>query len=333
MGFNPAIDRDVAEVRATPAVEYLQRQRPGRFVATEEIAQNVLSFEFGLFDARGYDLPIIERYDRLWRREITPVDRNSDLRALLSVQLPVRDLTPRALRSLRLLGVTHVLRAQRVRPLEPPFEPLEPFPPLDAAGLRQVYDGPDARVYRIEGALPRAWIVGAQQVVPDAEAQLDAVTRPGFDARRVAVTERRLEGLPEAGGTPPPPAGDARLVRYEDERMTVRARATRPGLLVLNDTSFPGWKATVDGREVPIERVDYTFRGVRVPAGSSTVELRYEPLSWRLGWIVSLLALTALAATLAVGLRRRRAGAGAPAAAPAPPPRQAPPAEPAKARD
>ncbi len=41
--------------------------------------------------------------------------------------------------------------------------------------------------------------------------------------------------------------------------------------------------------------------------GRHTVEFRYEPLSWRLGWIVSLLALIGLVAAVVAGLRRRRA--------------------------
>jgi uncharacterized membrane protein YfhO len=88
--------------------------------------------------------------------------------------------------------------------------------------------------------------------------------------------------------------------------------------LVLGDNYYPGWKAFVDGREVPIERVDYLFRGVRIGPGASTVEFRYEPLSWRIGWIVSLIALIALLTLLAIALRgarrgsrsRRPAGAG-----------------------
>jgi hypothetical protein len=42
-----------------------------------------------------------------------------------------------------------------------------------------------------------------------------------------------------------------------------------------------------------------------VPAGRHTVEFRYEPLSWRAGWIVSLLALLVVGAAALVGVRRR----------------------------
>ena len=42
------------------------------------------------------------------------------------------------------------------------------------------------------------------------------------------------------------------------------------------------------GEELKVERVDYLFRGVRVPAGTHIVEFTYRPLSWRIGWIVSL---------------------------------------------
>ena len=72
MGFNPAIDQDYAEPPRTEAVRFLQRERPARMAATEQIAQNVLGFEFSLYEARGYDLPILQRYDRIWRREVTP---------------------------------------------------------------------------------------------------------------------------------------------------------------------------------------------------------------------------------------------------------------------
>jgi uncharacterized membrane protein YfhO len=68
---------------------------------------------------------------------------------------------------------------------------------------------------------------------------------------------------------------------------------------------FPGWKAFVDGHSVPIERVDYLLRGVLLPAGAHRVEFRYEPASWRAGWVLSAVALVLLAGLTLVGWRRR----------------------------
>ena len=86
----------------------------------------------------------------------------------------------------------------------------------------------------------------------------------------------------------------------------MNAALQEPGLLVLSDLHYPGWKAEVDGRDVPIERVDYALRGVPLDAGNHLVVFRYEPLSWRLGWIVSLLGLALLAGAVVAGLLARR---------------------------
>jgi uncharacterized membrane protein YfhO len=44
-----------------------------------------------------------------------------------------------------------------------------------------------------------------------------------------------------------------------------------------------GWRAFVDGREVPILPTDHALRGVPLPVGEHTVTLRYDPLSLRVG--------------------------------------------------
>jgi uncharacterized membrane protein YfhO len=60
----------------------------------------------------------------------------------------------------------------------------------------------------------------------------------------------------------------------------------------------------VDGRDVPIQRVDYLLRGVAVGPGEHRIEMRYQPWSWRAGWIVSLLTVVLLAAALWKSARR-----------------------------
>jgi hypothetical protein len=63
------------------------------------------------------------------------------------------------------------------------------------------------------------------------------------------------------------------------------------GLLVLADTDYPGWTATVDGEPTRILRANQTFRAVEVPAGAKQVEFDYRP-GWILpGALVSIMAL------------------------------------------
>jgi hypothetical protein len=101
-----------------------------------------------------------------------------------------------------------------------------------------------------------------------------------------------VEGALPAGYAPP--AGEARLVSDEGERLLVEARADRPALLVVNDTNAPGWSATVDGRAAPIVAVNYLARGIWLPAGAHAVELRYRTPWLREGAALAALTLLAL---------------------------------------
>ncbi|HEV3379126.1 MAG TPA: hypothetical protein VG126_17765 [Thermoleophilaceae bacterium] len=291
MGATPAIATDEATQPSTPGIEYLEGRRPNRFVGLDRplgpspLIPN-LALRWSLYDARSYDLPVEERYDALWRRAVvdgSPTDHPTSQARLAE----------RALPAFRLLSVTHIVQ-----------DPDDP--PVRDPALPVAYDRRDLRVYANPRALPRAGVVDVQRVVESEEAELDAVLDPGFDGRRTVVTSTRLPGL--RTGPPGGAAGSARIVTYEPERVVVEATARRPSELVLTDLHYPGWKVELDGEGAELHRVNYLLRGTSLPAGSHRVEFRYEPASWRLGWIVSLVALVALGAAVAVALRRRRAG-------------------------
>lgn len=295
MGQNPAIPEEHAQQPVTGTIRHIEAHRPARFAgiylpgSVVPLPANV-AMPLGLYDARGYDYPVERRYDRLWRRAVAPA-------GTFAPPTTLAQTTPEALRVLRLLGVRDLIE-QRFGSVQ------------TAAGLRLAYDGRDARVYENVGALPRVWLTGSQRVVGSEHAALEAVvSADDTDPLRTAITETAVPGIPriEAGVPARAAAGDARLERYDAERVTIAARAARPSLLVLSDVHYPGWKARVDGEEVKVERVNYLLRGVALEPGAHRVEFRYEPLSWRIGWIVSLLALCCLLGTVALGVRRPRA--------------------------
>jgi hypothetical protein len=267
MGQNPAIPVSHAVTPVTGALRAIGNER---FVAVGASQSGITPFtanvamRYGLRDGRGYDYPTDKRYDELWRRSVTKPDA-------LGFVLPSTkaSASPPALKAMGLLAVSRILQPPGEQPL----------------ALKPVYEGPDARLYENPEAVPRAFVVGAETVTGD---QLAAVTAPGFDPRATAVVSQRLD----VSGT-----GTARLTADEPERVVVRATADDRALLVLADTWFPGWKATVDGRDAPIHRTNQLLRGVVIGAGSHTVEFTYRPLSWRIGWIVSLLAAVGLGVT------------------------------------
>lgn len=76
-------------------------------------------------------------------------------------------------------------------------------------------------------------------------------------------------------------------------QVSVSVGAEQDGFLVLADTWYPGWQATVDGQRTEVLRADYLFRAVFVPAGSHVVKFTYLPLSFygglalsAFGWLV-----------------------------------------------
>lgn len=177
------------------------------------------------------------------------------------------------------------------------------FAPLVHPSLREVHRG-SAVVYENITVLPRAFLVPEVRAVERGQT-LSAMTTPGWDPRRTAVVAS------DAGITLPagPLEGSAEVVEYEPDRVVVRARASRPALLVLADNMYVGWEATVDGTPTPIHLANHTFRGLVVPAGDHVVELVFKPRGLYTGLyihIASLLMLAGYGAFLLVARRRAR---------------------------
>jgi hypothetical protein len=161
-------------------------------------------------------------------------------------------------------------------------------------------------VYDNAGAYPDAYL--SRRWAPARDPQ-DAIER--LKAPRTTFDEHTdfVEGAVGAAPTGDDPAA-ARVQRADAEHLSVALDrpTTQPELLVLLDHYAAGWTARAGGQDLPIRRVNGTFRGVVVPTGTERVQFEYAPWWDRVLGPLSLLLLAALLvwALVAVVLEWRR---------------------------
>ena len=188
-----------------------------------------------------------------------------------------------------------------------------PGPPL-----REVKTDDAVRLFVNQQALPRAYWTPAWRMAEGVASAADILSAEGFPAGRMCVVDRDSPGYPELAKLLPPfqPRADVpepvmpldvhcRIVSARPERVMVQAGAPQPGVTVLSDTNMAGWRATLDGRPVPILRVNGIFRGIATPAGPHEIVFEYRPLSYLAGLATSLATLAGLVLAGMIVLVRR----------------------------
>jgi hypothetical protein len=287
-GFHPMGPQSVVVPPRTPAIAYLERHRDeGRVVGFQGALPNDWPLVYGLRDVRGYDPPQpTRRLLALWRHV------NPDQVEWLYFSVPA--LRPGALHVLGVLGARYVVAAPEVT--------------LEQSGsfaLRTVYSGADATIAVNAQAVPRAYV--PRRVLLTAQDGTDErIAEAAFDPRTSVAVERDQPGAAAiAAGAPT--RGSATVVRERNASVTLDATLARRGLVVLDDALIDGWSVHVDGHPAEPVRVDGVLRGAIVPAGRHVVEWRYAVPGLRLGLLLSVLALLALAAAAGHALVSGRA--------------------------
>jgi hypothetical protein len=289
---NPSQTLAAAEARPA-AVDWLRDNGPP-FRATNDVHLGQAFHNMGLrwrFESAGgyHSLPIWRYLHLLWianhGKPYPKAQLGDDLTAqgLWRFESPIVDL----------LGVGWVM-APRDRPIKVP-------------GWTRVFTGDDGiDVWKNGHHFPRAFVVyGAEQVADDAAAA-QAVASSRWRPDLWAIVEEPV-GLPSpADGPLPLPTGHTQLVRESPNTFFVEMKLPRPGLLVVPEPWYPGWRATVDGQPAPLLRVDYALRGVKLPAGTHIVEMELTNPALASGACVTIAALLCAAALAGWDGRRRR---------------------------
>lgn len=161
-------------------------------------------------------------------------------------------------------------------------------------------------VYENPNALPRSFVTYRVEPAPEPRELLARLSDPGFDPLERSYVEGELRLAPAPGA--PARGSPARIVVDEPESVVIEAELAAPGLVVLSDSYYPGWRASVDGRPAEIHATNRLFRGVAAPAGRHEIRFDYRPASVRLGIAASAAGALGLAALLWIGRSPRQRG-------------------------
>lgn len=126
-------------------------------------------------------------------------------------------------------------------------------------------------------ALGNGWFVDKVTYVKGAQAEM-AVLDTLHTAVGAVADESFRSVLGEAKAVMP---GDTIIETvYKPNELHYKTISRNGGLAVFSEIYFPwGWTATVDGKEVPVGRVNYVLRALQLPAGEHTVVFRFDPQS------------------------------------------------------
>ncbi|HEY3936165.1 MAG TPA: YfhO family protein [Bryobacteraceae bacterium] len=175
--------------------------------------------------------------------------------------------------------------------------------------FKLIYHG-EANVYTYDNVLPRAAIYSHAELAKDEKEVLRKLAAPSLNVFATVVLDKselnanQIKAAAQMNQSAALPVEAARITSYQSRLVSIKASLDRSGILVLNDSDYPGWSVEVDGHPSNWFSANYLFRGVFLKPGKHVVRFAYRPLSFYTGALIS--SITLLCLTM-VGLARARA--------------------------
>lgn len=262
-------------------IRYLEtHQGDARVTGSLAALPSDLEDRYGLRDPEvGFDIPPL-RYSSLWNRLGAVGGGGSEV---------FNASAPGGQRLANLFAVRYVL--------VPPGEPVPTW-------LHTVLTTAGGTVAYNPTALPRTWIAYEWQAAPS---RAEALSRTLSEPPSQLLDRPVIEGTTPSPNRSSFPPSSAQVVQDQADAVTIDAVARRRGYLVLDDSAYPGWSATVDGHAVAWRAANENFRAVPVPAGRHVIRFSYRPSSVLVGGIISCISLLmVITLTMLALLARRR---------------------------
>ena len=172
------------------------------------------------------------------------------------------------------------------------------YPVLSMLNTKYIVVDPGSLPLTYDRRLGNGWLVSRVRTAPTADAEMAALGEIDPAVEAVIFDPEAPEGtVTEYAGAD---SGRVELVYYSPNRLRYDVSAPAKGLAVFSEIWYPaGWKAFVDGNEVPVLRADYALRALMIEEGDHEVEFVFDPASFTVGRNISLASSIAILVLLA----------------------------------
>lgn len=137
-------------------------------------------------------------------------------------------------------------------------------------------------------ALGNAWFVRKVQYVKNPDEEIAALK--GFDPANVAIVDQsKFKTQKTEYGKDS--AAKIVLTEYQPHILKYTSYNSQDGLAVFSDIYYAkGWNIKIDGKPVDMLRANYVLRALEVPAGKHEIEFSFESISYKRGYVISLIS-------------------------------------------
>lgn len=145
-------------------------------------------------------------------------------------------------------------------------------------------------VFRNDSDPGRAFFVDRFMSVTPGTETWERVRAPEFDPTQTAIVTPDVGEFLTTRVQPVDSTSSAsvRMTEFGPRLIEWEVETSASRILVVSEIFYPkGWHATVDGEEADIFLVDGVLRGLVVPEGAHTVQMRFDPASDRVGGLIS----------------------------------------------
>jgi hypothetical protein len=161
---------------------------------------------------------------------------------------------------------------------------------VELEGLYKINSPEPLRLYRLPRRLERVFLTNTVAASDESIAFRDMLSIGEQNSGKLIgkSTTNRAQAA----------SGNARVLKYSSNQVEIEAEAQMKQTLVLLDSFYPGWRATVDGKQVPLFGANFVYRAIDLAPGKHRIVFSYHPSSFYYGLSISLLTLTAWLAIL-----------------------------------